>query len=79
MKMVNTHPSYGYYASREAFGLGGDFITAPDISQLFGEMIGVCILNFVESRWNSLGMRGIRITELGPGRGTLASDMLRVS
>ena len=68
-------PDHGYYQSREPFGQAGDFITAPEISQLFGEMIGV----FLVQAWHAQGApENTRIVEIGPGRGTLMSDALRV-
>lgn len=64
----------GYYTTREPFGRDGDFITAPEISQMFGELIGIwCV-----SEWDALGRPdNIVLCEIGPGRGTLMSDMLR--
>ena len=68
-------PEYGYYRTREPFGRHGDFITAPEISQLFGEMIGV----FMVHAWQQHGAPGnVRLVEIGPGRGTMTADMLRV-
>lgn len=68
-------PDHGYYQTREPFGRSGDFITAPEVSQLFGEMIGV----FLVHAWQAQGAPGqVRIAEIGPGRGTLMSDALRV-
>ena len=68
-------PEYGYYRTREPFGRSGDFITAPEISQLFGEMIGI----FVVHAWQRHGSPSlVRLVEIGPGRGTMAADMLRV-
>jgi len=68
-------PEHGYYQSREPFGRSGDFITAPEISQLFGEMIGICLVQ----AWHAQGSPAdVRIVEIGPGRGTLMSDALRV-
>ncbi|KGE01080.1 class I SAM-dependent methyltransferase [Rhizobium sp. YS-1r] len=68
-------PEYGYYRSREPFGRHGDFITAPEISQLFGEMIGI----FVVHAWQRHGSpAAVRLVEVGPGRGTMMADMLRV-
>ncbi|MDQ0454520.1 class I SAM-dependent methyltransferase [Rhizobium paknamense] len=68
-------PEHGYYRTREPFGTGGDFITAPEISQLFGEMIGV----FIVHAWQRHGLPApVRLAEVGPGRGTMMSDMLRV-
>lgn len=68
-------PEHGYYKSREPFGRSGDFITAPEVSQLFGEMLGV----FVVHAWQRHGTPAeARLVEIGPGRGTMMSDMLRV-
>jgi len=68
-------PEYGYYRTREPFGRHGDFTTAPEISQLFGEMIGV----FVVHAWQRHGTpAAVRLVEIGPGRGTMMADMLRV-
>ncbi|WP_454850146.1 class I SAM-dependent methyltransferase [Rhizobium binxianense] len=68
-------PEYGYYRTREPFGRAGDFVTAPEVSQLFGEMIGV----FIVHAWQRHGTpAGVRLVEIGPGRGTMMSDMLRV-
>ena len=68
-------PEFGYYRTREPFGAAGDFITAPEISQLFGEMIGI----FLVSAWQAHDKPGaIRLIEIGPGRGTLMADAQRV-
>lgn len=69
-------PEHGYYMTREPFGRTGDFITAPEISQLFGEMLGI----FVVHAWQQHGSptENVRLVEIGPGRGTLMHDMLRV-
>ncbi len=65
-----------YYAARDPFGRGGDFTTAPEISQMFGEMIGLWMADL----WDRAG-RPPRVTlvELGPGRGTLMADLLRAT
>jgi len=64
-----------YYATRDPFGGAGDFTTAPEISQLFGEMVGACLADC----WSRAESPGEAIyVELGPGRGTLATDALRV-
>lgn len=64
----------GYYITREPFGREGDFITAPEISQMFGELIGIWAIGI----WDALGRpKNAVICEIGPGRGTLMSDMLR--
>jgi len=71
MAAVNAH----YYATRDPFGAGGDFITAPEISQMFGELVGAALADV----WARAGSPSDAIyAELGPGRGTLANDALRV-
>ncbi len=68
-------PEYGYYKTRNPFGTDGDFVTAPEVSQLFGEMLGV----FMVIAWRRHGEpQPVRFVEVGPGRGTMMSDMLRV-
>lgn len=63
-----------YYDGRDPFGINGDFITAPEISQLFGEIIGI----WAVQQWINLGSPAtINLIELGPGRGTLMADLLR--
>ena len=64
----------GYYMTRRPIGKHGDFVTAPEISQMFGELIGV----WAASVWRSMGEPAVTIAELGPGRGTLMADALRV-
>jgi SAM-dependent MidA family methyltransferase len=67
-------PDYGYYATRPALGLDGDFITAPLVSQMFGELLGV----WAASTWELMGRpEPFRLVEMGPGDGTLMSDVLR--
>lgn len=68
------HPTLGYYTTRDPFGADGDFTTAPEISQMFGELIGLCIAQ----TWLSQGAPApFTLAELGPGRGTLMADALR--
>ena len=74
MELCLSHPQYGYYATRDPLGATGDFTTAPEISQMFGEMIGV----WVASVWEMMGRPAFKLIELGPGRGTLMADVLRV-
>lgn len=67
-------PTHGYYTTREPFGAKGDFTTAPEVSQMFGELIGVWLC----SAWRAAGAPGDAVVaEIGPGRGTLARDMIR--
>jgi len=64
----------GYYATREPFGRGGDFITAPEVSQMFGELLGI----WIAQAWRDQGApKSARLVELGPGRGTMMADALR--
>ena len=76
MDLVLHHPEHGYYARRDPLGKGGDFTTAPEISQAFGEIIGL----WLAESWRLLGAPApVRLVELGPGRGTLMADVLRVA
>lgn len=68
------HPTLGYYTTRDPFGAGGDFITAPEISQMFGELLGLCI---AQTWLNQGAPASFTLAELGPGRGTLMADALR--
>jgi NADH dehydrogenase [ubiquinone] 1 alpha subcomplex assembly factor 7 len=75
MQLALGHPEHGYYITRDPFGVRGDFITAPEISQIFGEMLGI----WVATTWAQMGGGPISLVELGPGRGTLMADMLRAT
>lgn len=76
MALCLGHPRHGYYMTRDPFGTGGDFTTAPEISQIFGELIGV----WAASIWESFGRPApVRVIELGPGRGTLMADLVRAA
>ena len=76
MRTCLAHPEHGYWRSAESIGTGGDFITAPEISQVFGELIGV----WCAVVWQSMGSPApMRLVELGPGRGTLMRDALRAA
>jgi SAM-dependent MidA family methyltransferase len=70
------HPQHGYYTTRPPFGTEGDFITAPEISQIFGEVLGLCLAQ----AWQDQGApAAFVLAELGPGRGTLMADLLRAT
>ncbi len=69
-------PEHGYYTTRDPLGAAGDFTTAPEISQMFGEVIGLCLAQ----AWLDRGAPDrIVLAELGPGRGTLMADLLRAT
>ncbi|MCO8144223.1 SAM-dependent methyltransferase [Rhodovulum tesquicola] len=70
------HPEHGYYATRDPFGAAGDFTTAPEISQMFGELLGL----WLAQAWLDRGSPApFTLAELGPGRGTLMADALRAA
>ena len=73
MELALSHPEHGYYMSGRSFGLEGDFITAPEISQMFGELIGLWAFDQIQQQ--NLTQAGL--FEMGPGRGTLMADALR--
>ena len=74
MALALGHPEHGYYMSRDPFGRAGDFVTAPEISQMFGELIGL----WSAQVWHDMGKpQSFKWIELGPGRGTLCADALR--
>lgn len=76
MALALAHPEHGYYKSKVPFGAEGDFVTAPEISQMFGELVGLWAVQV----WHSLGGPApFRLVELGPGRGTLIADALRAA
>ena len=76
MEMALYDPEHGYYMKGDPFGAKGDFITAPEVSQIFGELIG---LWFVQAREDRGRPNPFNFVELGPGRGTLMADMLRAA
>ncbi|HWV51909.1 class I SAM-dependent methyltransferase [Pseudorhodoplanes sp.] len=76
MALCLAHPQYGYYVTRDPFGAGGDFTTAPEVSQIFGELLGLWAL----SVWRMLDEpEAVNLIELGPGRGTMMRDALRAA
>jgi NADH dehydrogenase [ubiquinone] 1 alpha subcomplex assembly factor 7 len=76
MSLALAHPEFGYYRKSDPLGRGGDFTTAPEISQAFGEIIGLwCVVT-----WQQAGQpTPVNLVELGPGRGTLMADALRAA
>src|ERR1700721_1294283 len=74
MEMCLTHPQYGYYIARDPLGREGDFTTAPEVSQMFGELLGL----WAASVWKAIGSPSrCGLIELGPGRGPMMADALR--
>jgi SAM-dependent MidA family methyltransferase len=74
MQLCLTHPRYGYYIAHDPLGREGDFITAPEVSQMFGELLGL----WAASVWREMGSPAtLHLIELGPGRGTMMADALR--
>ncbi len=76
IELCLSHPEHGYYMSGDPFGKEGDFITSPEISQIFGELIGVWLADL----WHQAGSpKKVTLLECGPGRGTLMVDVLRAT
>ena len=76
MALCLGHPAHGYYMNRDPFGEQGDFMTAPEISQIFGELVGV----WCAAAWDAMGKpTQFNLVELGPGRGTLMADILKAA
>lgn len=76
MDLTLNHPEFGYYRTQEPFGASGDFITAPDICQVFGELLGL----WLATAWLEAGKPSpFRLVELGPGRGQLMADLGRAT
>ncbi|MFV0280562.1 MAG: class I SAM-dependent methyltransferase [Rhodoblastus sp.] len=76
MGLCLAHPVHGYYMTRDPLGADGDFVTSPEISQMFGELLGL----WAAETWRLLGaQQPAHLAELGPGRGTLMADALRAA
>lgn len=76
MALCLSHPVHGYYMTRDPLGADGDFVTSPEISQMFGELLGL----WAAETWSLIGApQPARLAELGPGRGTLMADALRAA
>jgi len=76
MALCLSHPEHGYYTTQDPLGAVGDFTTAPEISQMFGELVGLCLAQ----AWLDQGAPApFVLAEMGPGRGTLMADVLRAT
>ena len=76
MALCLAHPQHGYYVTRDPLGASGDFTTAPEVSQMFGELIGLWMVTV----WQQMGApENVRVVELGPGRGTMMTDAMRAA
>jgi NADH dehydrogenase [ubiquinone] 1 alpha subcomplex assembly factor 7 len=76
MALCLTDRAHGYYTARDPLGERGDFVTSPEISQMFGELIGL----WMAAVWQQMGAPdNVRVIELGPGRGTMMNDALRAA
>lgn len=76
MALCLGHPRHGYYVTRDPLGAAGDFVTAPEISQMFGELVGL----WAAAVWQRMcAPARLALVELGPGRGTLMADLLRAA
>ena len=76
MELCLTHPEHGYYITRDPLGSSGDFTTSPEISQMFGELVGI----WAAAVWRTMGSpESVRLVELGPGRGSMMADALRAA
>ena len=76
MALCLSDSEHGYYTTHDPFGVRGDFITAPEVSQMFGEMLGL----WMAAIWKRMGSpENLRVIELGPGRGTMMKDALRAA
>src|SRR5712691_11086598 len=76
MALCLSHPDHGYYMTRDPLGRAGDFVTSPEVSQMFGELIGL----WAAAVWRMMGEpENVRLVELGPGRGNMMLDALRAA
>jgi NADH dehydrogenase [ubiquinone] 1 alpha subcomplex assembly factor 7 len=76
MALCLGHPLHGYYMTHDPLGVAGDFITSPEVSQMFGELLGI----WCAEVWRMMGRPNpVHLVELGPGRGTLMTDLLRAA
>jgi len=75
LSQAMTNPDFGYYTQRDPLGKDGDFTTAPEISQIFGELIGAWVVDV----WMQMGQPEFNLIECGPGKGTLMTDIMRVA
>lgn len=74
MELSLSHPKYGYYSTKQTiFNEGGDFTTSPEITQMFGEIIGVWLCTAL-NKYKSL--KHTNLVEIGPGRGAMMSDII---
>ena len=82
MESALTHPKHGYYMKRDVFNKTGDFVTSPEISQMFGECVGVWVIQFLQQMKavdvDEKVSRGYQLLEFGPGKCTLMEDVMRI-
>ena len=77
MELGLSHPEFGYYSTKDKiFNKGGDFTTSPEISQMFGESLGIWVLQAMQNNCGGID-KPFQIVEVGPGSGTMMSDILR--
>ena len=86
MDLALLHPEFGYYSTKDRiFNKGGDFTTSPEISQMFGEMLGIWLLTALKNYGDKANdqlptdLHSINLVEIGPGTGAMMVDILRVS
>lgn len=90
MELGLFHPEHGYYSTKDKiFNKGGDFTTSPEISQMFGEMLGIWLMTAVRNNYLKIDdaseksseatLNNVNLVEIGPGSGLMMSDIIRVS